>query len=60
MKKAKAPAKKTKPAPKKEKAGASPSKLIDAKIKQLGDWRGEMLARVRALSTMPIPASSRR
>ncbi|HWB44890.1 MAG TPA: DUF1801 domain-containing protein [Hyphomicrobiaceae bacterium] len=29
--------------------GASPSKLIDARIKQLGDWRGEVLARVRAL-----------
>lgn len=27
----------------------SPSKLIDAKIKELADWRGEMLARVRAL-----------
>jgi hypothetical protein len=26
----------------------SPSKLIDAKIKELADWRGEMLARVRA------------
>ncbi|HEX3180736.1 MAG TPA: DUF1801 domain-containing protein [Beijerinckiaceae bacterium] len=31
------------------KAGASPSKLIDARIKELGDWRGEMLARVRRL-----------
>jgi hypothetical protein len=31
------------------KAGASPSKLIDARIKELGDWRGEMLARVRSL-----------
>jgi len=31
------------------KAGASPSKLIDARIKDLGDWRGEMLARVRRL-----------
>jgi hypothetical protein len=31
------------------KAGASPSKLIDARIKELGDWRGEMLARVRNL-----------
>ena len=30
-------------------ASASPSKLIDAKIKELGDWRGEMLAHVRAL-----------
>jgi len=27
----------------------SPSRLIDAKIKALGDWRGETLARVRAL-----------
>ena len=26
-----------------------PSKLIDARIKQLGDWRGETLARMRAL-----------
>lgn len=30
-------------------SGNSPSKLIDAKIKTLGDWRGETLARVRAL-----------
>ncbi|HKY94399.1 MAG TPA: DUF1801 domain-containing protein [Kiloniellales bacterium] len=29
--------------------GASPSQLIDAKIAELGDWRGETLARVRAL-----------
>lgn len=27
----------------------SPSKLIDAKIKGLGGWRGEMLSRLRAL-----------
>ena len=27
----------------------SPSELIDARIKDLGDWRGEMLARLRAL-----------
>lgn len=27
----------------------SPSRLIDARIVELGDWRGEMLARVRAL-----------
>jgi hypothetical protein len=26
---------------------ASPSQLIDARIKELNDWRGEMLARVR-------------
>jgi hypothetical protein len=29
--------------------GASPSRLIDARIKELGDWRGETLARVRSL-----------
>ncbi len=28
---------------------ASPSELIDARIHELGDWRGEMLARIRAL-----------
>ena len=33
----------------KEATGGAPSKLIDARIKELGDWRGEMLARVRAL-----------
>src|SRR5258708_11466970 len=27
----------------------SPSQLIDARIKELGDWRGEMLSRVRAV-----------
>jgi hypothetical protein len=27
----------------------SPSRLIDAKIKELGDWRGAMLSRIRAL-----------
>ncbi len=29
--------------------GKSPSQLIDARIKELGDWRGKMLGRVRAL-----------
>jgi hypothetical protein len=29
--------------------GDSPSRLIDARIAELGDWRGETLARVRAL-----------
>jgi hypothetical protein len=29
--------------------GASPSQLIDAKIEALRDWRGETLARIRAL-----------
>jgi hypothetical protein len=27
----------------------SPSRLIDARIKELGDWRGAMLGRLRAL-----------
>ena len=27
----------------------SPSRLIDARIKELGDWRGEMLSRLRTL-----------
>jgi len=29
--------------------GESPSALIDGRIKELGDWRGEMLSRVRNL-----------
>ena len=29
--------------------GKSPSQLIDARIEELGDWRGEMLSRLRAL-----------
>ena len=29
--------------------GESPSRLIDARIKELGDWRGETLAWVRGL-----------
>ena len=29
--------------------GASPSKLIEGRIKELGDWRGEMLKRIRGL-----------
>jgi hypothetical protein len=31
------------------KGAASPSRLIDARIAELGDWRGETLARVRRL-----------
>jgi hypothetical protein len=29
--------------------GKSPSQLIDARIKELGDWRGEMLGQIRSL-----------
>jgi hypothetical protein len=36
--------------------GESPSRLIDARIKELGDWRGTTLARVRALIRQAIPA----
>jgi len=32
-----------------EPTGDSPSQLIDARIEELGDWRGETLARVRNL-----------
>jgi hypothetical protein len=30
-------------------ASPSPARLIDARIKDLGDWRGKMLGRLRAL-----------
>jgi len=30
-------------------AAKSPSQLIDARIKELGDWRGKMLSRLRVL-----------
>ena len=33
----------------------SPSALIDAKIETLGDWRGEMLSRLRALIKEAVP-----
>jgi hypothetical protein len=29
--------------------GPSPSRLIDARIKELGDWRGDLLARLRTI-----------
>jgi hypothetical protein len=33
----------------------SASKLIDARIKELGDWRGEMLSRLRSLIKQADP-----
>jgi hypothetical protein len=39
----------------KDAAGVSPARLIDARIKKLGDWRGEMLARIRALIRQADP-----
>src|SRR3982075_3739535 len=35
--------------------GGSPSQLIDARIKELGDWRGETLARIRMLIKQAVP-----
>lgn len=53
---------KQKPATRKPKSGAKdvtratpPFRLIDAKIKTLGDWRGEALARVRTLIREACP-----
>ena len=47
--------KKAKSAPKKATGKPSPSQLIDARIEELGDWRGEMLARLRALVKQADP-----
>jgi hypothetical protein len=46
---------KAKSGPKEEKRGDSPSQLIDARIQELGDWRGEMLARIRKLIKQADP-----
>ena len=35
--------------------GESPAQLIDAKIEELGDWRGETLSRLRALIKQADP-----
>ena len=35
--------------------GMSPSQLIDARISELGDWRGKTLAHLRALIRQAIP-----
>ena len=35
--------------------GKSPSQLIDARIKELGDWRGKMLSQLRALVKQADP-----
>ena len=36
-------------------ASKSPSELINARIKELGDWRGKMLSRLRALIKQADP-----
>ena len=47
--------KKTTSGAKEAKGGDSPSRLIDARIKELSDWRGETLARVRTLIKQADP-----
>lgn len=36
-------------------AASSPSQLIDARIRELADWRGEVLAQVRQLIRQAVP-----
>ena len=55
MKKATTTMKKSKSGAKEGKGAASPSHLIDARIKELSDWRGETLARVRRLIRQADP-----
>jgi hypothetical protein len=55
MKKATTTMKKSASGATEAKSGDSPSRLIDARIKELGDWRGEMLARVRMLIKQAVP-----
>ena len=40
---------------KEAKAADSPSQHIDGRIKELGDWRGEMLARIRSIIKQADP-----
>jgi len=47
--------KKSKSGAKQGKGGGSPSRLIDARIRELVDWRGGTLARVRALIKQADP-----
>ena len=47
--------KKTKSGLKEQKGGDTPSALIDARIKELSDWRGKTLARVRTLIKQAEP-----
>jgi len=55
MKKATMPIKERKRLSKEEKGGDSPSQLIDARINELSNWRGEMLARLRILIKQADP-----
>ena len=55
MKKATTTMEKRKSGSKEAKREVSPSELIDARIEELGDWRGEMLARIRILIKQTVP-----
>lgn len=55
MKKATTTSKKRKSGSKEGKGGDAPSRLIDARIEELSDWRGETLARVRSLIKQADP-----
>jgi hypothetical protein len=55
MKKATTTMQNSKTASKDGKGGDSPSQLIDARIKELSDWRGKTLAHVRALIKQADP-----
>jgi hypothetical protein len=55
MKKAATPMKKSVSKATQAKTVSSPAQLIDARIKELADWRGEMLARVRSLIRQADP-----
>lgn len=43
------------PTSKHEAVTKSPAELIDARIEELGDWRGETLARIRQLIKKAVP-----
>ena len=55
MTKAATTMKTTKSSAKEDKAADSPSRLIDARIKELNDWRGEMLGAARTLIQQADP-----
>jgi hypothetical protein len=40
---------------KSEKSGKTPAQLIDGRIAELGDWRGELLSRLRGLIKQAVP-----
>jgi hypothetical protein len=55
VKKATTTMKKSKSGSEEGEQGESPSRLIEARIKELNDWRGETLARIRSLIRQADP-----